>query len=297
MVNKNQKQLLGISALVLAGFFYSLFGVFTRYVIRDLGFYYQSVSRYFVGAIIFSLLVYSFRSYKRIKKHDWKWFFLISVFAVATNIPFYLAVNNLPLGTALFLFYALSLITSYLFGYFALKERLNLIKIIALFLAMVGIYFIYQGNFSVSQPIYLLAAILSGAFFGLYSSTSKKINLKYSSLQINFVSYILIFLLTTPFMVINKESVNLNFFSFSWFMNILYATAMLISGFFTVYGLKYIEAQKGSLILLSELIFVVINGFIFFKEIPGLAVVIGGIFILVALILPNVNLRQKHLSY
>ncbi|PIY71127.1 hypothetical protein COY88_02025, partial [Candidatus Roizmanbacteria bacterium CG_4_10_14_0_8_um_filter_35_28] len=92
MVNKNQKQLLGISALVLAGFFYSLFGVFTRYVIRDLGFYYQSVSRYFVGAIIFSLLVYSFRSYKRIKKHDWKWFFLISVFAVATNIPFYLAV-------------------------------------------------------------------------------------------------------------------------------------------------------------------------------------------------------------
>lgn len=292
---KSQKDFFGAGALLLSAFLYSLFGVFTRYVLLNLGFYYQSVSRYFIDTIILFLLVTLFHSYKKVEKSDWKWFVLISIFAVGTNIPFYLAINNLPLGTAMFLFYAASVVSSYLFGFFSLKEHISLIKVIALILAIVGIGFIYQGNFSLSQPVYLLAAAVGGGFFGLYTSTNKKVNLKYSSLQITFISYSMIFLLTTLFMINAKETINLKFFSSSWFFNIIYAISMVISSFFTVYGFKYIEAQKGSLILLSEVIFVVINGFIFFKEVPVLSTIIGGIFILVALILPNIDLKIKHL--
>jgi len=289
MATKVRKQFSGVGALFLSAFLYSLFGVFTRYVLLNLGFYYQSVSRYFIDTLALFLLVILFHSYKKVEKSDWKWFVLISFFAVGTNIPFYLAINNLPLGTAMFLFYAASIVSSYLFGFFSLKEHISLIKVIALSLAILGIVFIYQGNFNLSQPVYLLAAAVGGGFFGLYTSTNKKVNLKYSSLQVTFISYFIILLLTTPFMINAKETINLNFFSTSWFFNILYAISMVISSFCTVYGFKHIEAQKGSLILLSEVIFVVINGFIFFKEIPSIFVVIGGILILIALLLPNIK--------
>lgn len=292
---KDHKQSFGTGALFLSAFLYSLFGVFTRYVLISLRFYYQSASRYFIGTLILFTLVIFFHSYKKVEKSDWKWFVLISFFAVGTNIPFYLAVNNLPLGTAMFLFYAASVVSSYLFGFFSLKEHISLVKVVALFLAILGIGFIYQGNFNLSQPVYLLAAAMAGGFFGLYTSTNKKVNLKYSSLQVTFTSYFIIFLLTTIFMINAKESINLNFSSSSWFFNILYAVSMVISSFCTVYGFKYIEAQKGSLILLSEVVFVVINGFIFFKEIPSIFTIIGGIIILSAMTLPNIDLKQKRL--
>lgn len=292
MAIKVRKQFSGVGALFLSGFFYSLYGVLTRYVLHDMGLFYQSASRYFVGLLIFFLLVKIFGSLKPIKRKDIKWFVALAVFAFAVNIPFYIAVDNLPLGTALFLFYASSLISSYLFGFFALKEKLSRIKIIALFLAIVGIYLIYKESFQLTKPVFWIAAIISGGFFGLYSTTNKMVNLKYPTLQINFINYFLVFLLTAPFVFIRREIVNLNLLSFSWIINIIYALVMIFASFCTVYGFKYIEAQKGSLILLSELIFVVINGFIFFKEVPGLIVIIGGIFILAALTLPNINLKM-----
>lgn len=291
MATKVREQFSGAGALFLSGFLYSLYGVLTRYVLHDMGLFYQSASRYFVGLLIFFLLVKIFGSLKPIKRKDIKWFVALAVFAFAVNIPFYIAVDNLPLGTALFLFYASSLISSYLFGFFALKEKLSRIKIIALFLAIIGIYLIYKESFQLTKPVFCLAAILSGSFFGLYSTANKMVNLKYPTLQINLINYFLVFLITAPFVLINKEIVNLNLLSFGWLINIIYTLAMIAASFCTVYGFKYIEAQKGSLILLSELIFVVINGFIFFKEVPGFIVIIGGIFILAALTLPNINLK------
>ncbi len=293
---KAQNQFSGAGALFLSGFFYALYGVLTRYVLYDMGLFYQSASRYFVGLLIFFLLVKIFGSLKPIKRKDIKWFVALAFFAFAVNIPFYIAVNNLPLGTTLFLFYASSLISSYLFGFFALKEKLSRIKIIVLFLAIIGIYLIYKENFQLTEPIFCLSAILSGSFFGFYSTANKTINLKYPTLQINLINYLLVFLLTTPFIFINRETINLNFLSFSWIINIIYALVMVFASFCTVYGFKYIEAQKGSLILLSELIFVVINGFIFFKEIPGVSVIIGGIIILISLILPNIQFRISKIN-
>jgi drug/metabolite transporter (DMT)-like permease len=295
MTGNSKQTLQGMISLILAGLAYSLFGVFARYISKDFGLFYQAVSRYIVCVIIFAVLAYYFRAIKKIEAKDRKWFIIRAIVSAGVNIPFFLSVINLPLGTALFLFYASSVIVSYLFGFIILAEKLNRIKIVSLLLAFAGIFLIYQDSLQLTGSVYTLTAILSGGFFGIYSTSSKMVNLKYSAVQINLIEYLLVIAITIPLMIISKETVYLNILSFSWMMNIFYSLALAVATFFTVYGFKHIEAQVGSLVLLSELIFVVINGFIFFHEIPTMTTAIGGFFILTALVLPNLNLGRSRI--
>lgn len=289
---KKDSSIKGIVSLLLTGFCFSFYGVFYRYVSKDFGTFYQTVSRYTIGLLIFIVLLVILRVWKPIGYKDRKWFFLQGFFIAGVNIPFYLAVINLPIGVALFLFYAASVIFSYLFGSVFLEEKLDKIKVIALMLAIFGIFLIYQGDAHNFRSFYVLTAILAGGFFGFYSASSKKLNLKYSEIQINLVSHIITLLLTIPFVFLLKENIFLDFSALSWRINILYAFIGVITSFLLIYGFKFIEAQKGSLILLSELIFVVMNGFLFFKEIPSLLAVIGGICIFIALSLPNIRIPK-----
>ena len=56
-----------------------------------------------------------------------------------------------------------------------------------------------------------------------------------------------------------------------------------------VFGFKHIEAQKASLLLLSELVFILIIGVIFYREILSLFEIIGSILIFIALVVPNIQ--------
>lgn len=277
----------GIISLLLTGFCFSLYGVFSRYISKEFGTFYQTTSRYIIGGTIFFLLTLLLHTWKPIQHGDKKWFLLQGLFVAGINIPFYLAVIHLPIGAALFLFYASSVVFSYIFGACFLNEKLNGIKIISLILALIGVLLIYKGDIYALRSVYIITAILAGAFFGLYSASSKKINRKYSELQINLIIYLVTLLVTAPFVLLLGENIFLDFSAFSWKVNILYAFVGVVTSFLLIYGFKYIEAQKGSLILLSELIFVVMNGFIFFGETPSLLAVMGGICILIALSLPN----------
>lgn len=282
----------GIGALLLTGLCFSFYGVFSRYVSKDFDTFYQTTSRYVIGGALLILLTIIFRAWKSIRHGDVKWFLLQGFFVAGINIPFYLAVIHLPIGVALFLFYASGVIFSYLFGSLFLQEKLNTVKVVALVLAIFGIFLIYQGDARNFQSLYVLTAILAGSFYGLYGASSKKLNMKYSEIQISLIGTIITLALTAPFVFLLKENIFLDFSALSWKVNILYAFVGVITSFLLIYGFKYIEAQKGSLILLSELVFVVANGFFFFHEIPSVLAVFGGICILIALSLPNIRMPK-----
>lgn len=60
-----------------------------------------------------------------------------------------------------------------------------------------------------------------------------------------------------------------------------------------VYGFKRVEAQIGSLILLFDIIFGIILGYIIFKESISFTALIGGSMILAAIILPNIRMKKE----
>jgi len=93
-----------------------------------------------------------------------------------------------------------------------------------------------------------------------------------------------------------KEAWYTQFFTISWLANALYAVASILTTMLVIFGFKRVEAQLGSLLLLAELPFVVLFGWLFYQEIPSYYSVIGGILILVSMSIPNIKLKAFRLA-
>ncbi len=283
----------GALSLFIAAYSFSLYGVYSKFIASDFGPVFQTVARSFICVLAFGVLAYFFKSLKKIQPEDFKYYLLQGIFSLFVNIFFYIAVIKLPMGTTFFTFYAASLIASFIFGSVFLSEKLNKVKMIALILAVLGIFCMFQDKLIISSSVFIVTAIMAGSFFGLYTSISKKISSKYSVLQINFVMYLSNLILTIPMLFLAGENVSASISQFSWLIIFLYALTSIASGYFVIYGFKHLEAQISSLIMLGEIVFAVANGIIFFREIPTVMVLIGGLFILTAMIIPNLQFEKE----
>ena len=66
-----------------------------------------------------------------------------------------------------------------------------------------------------------------------------------------------------------------------------FGVMFLVTGQLMVYGFSNLEAYTGSLIMLSEILFGLIIGFLFYSEIPSTLTLTGGIIIILAMVLPE----------
>ncbi|MEI6650796.1 MAG: DMT family transporter [Candidatus Moraniibacteriota bacterium] len=278
--------------LIVATFFFSLFGIFTRLLASDLGVFLQLMLRVGLMAGIFGAIGALTKIYKRIRPQDLPLFVFRGFLIIADFSCFYVAVNNLPLGLTLFIFYSASVIMSFSFGAIFLKEKLDLTKVIGISTAIVGLSVMYSESFHGVTLWPSLAAFGSGACFGLTVSTSKKLTDKYDTTQVNLVAYLVSFVLAIPLLLLSREAIPTAVSPMTIVELIGFALVGVAAFYLTVDGFKYLEAQKASLILLAELVFVVILGWLLYSEIPTMRTVIGGLLILVALALPNLNLKH-----
>lgn len=285
------KERRGFFELILATFLFSLFGVFTRLISDYLGVFFQLLLRTLIMAILFSVFAWITRNIKKINKHDLCLLIFRGLLVVIDFSCFYIAVNHLQLGLALFLFYAANVIISFLFGSMFLKEKMNTAKYISISLALLGLFVMYKDSFVGVKMLPSLAALISGSCFGLTASTSKKLTDKYSSWQVNFIGYLTAFLLVIPVLFISRESFTFNLPILTWIELLGFASVGAGAFYLTLNGFNHLEAQKASIIMLAELIFVVLIGFLFYSEVPTLNTFLGGLLILSALLIPNLNIK------
>ncbi len=283
---KNNKVFPSIS-LLLAGFGYALYGPLSRIVGVNFGPVGQTMIRSVIRLIIILIIIFFTRKkLAKISRHDLYWFFLLSATAAGCTLFYIPAIINLPFGLTMFLFYALGTISSYIVGYVLFKEKLNQGKIIALFLAILGMVAMFVDSIRLVNNLYLIFACISGFFYGLYSPFSKKITHKYSLTQSIMVTVVMEFFFYFVSWLILKD--NIYVFSIkSWSANLLYALDVTVITYLVFYGFKHLEAQIGSLLILSELVFILIIGFIFYREIPTTIQLAGGGFIILGMIIPQ----------
>ncbi len=155
------------------------------------------------------------------------------------------------------------MITSYVLGSIFLHEKLSKISIFSFLLAILGLYLVYIGDISIRADaiIPVIAAIASGMFFSIWFTLSKKISSKYPTPQINFYGYIFGVVINLLIAIIIREPFNSNFASPAWMANIGFGIVGFAGSGLTVYGFKFIEAHKGSIVLLSEILFGILFGF------------------------------------
>ena len=102
------------------------------------------------------------------------------------------------------------------------------------------------------------------------------------------MSTFVIFVINLFLAIFLGERLNTHITSSTWFADIGYGIAGFLGSGLTLYGFKFIDAHKGSIILLSEIVFGVLFGFILFKELLNITTVFGGLLIMIAAVLPNI---------
>jgi DME family drug/metabolite transporter len=296
ILNKNRA---GFSILLTSAFFYSLFGVFSKYIGESFAPFYQTWTRTTATLICFVIFGLATRAFVKIKKEDLKWFLVIGGFGSLISAPLFYAFVHLPLGTVLFIHYAAIVITGYILGIIFFKEKITKIDAIALFAALIGLWLVYRGDIHFNQLLPTLAAFSSGIFFSGCLIFSKKISLKYSSTQINTFDWVMTVIVNFFIFLILREKSNTNFVSLGWAANIGHGINSFIASLLSVIGFKYITSSKGSLIMLSEIVFGVLLGFILFKEALNYTTIIGGALIIFSLAIPSISnlLKSKYAKH
>jgi drug/metabolite transporter (DMT)-like permease len=172
------------------------------------------------------------------------------------------------------------------------KEILTRSKIISFALAIIGLFIVSMDTFRLGETLYIVLAVLSGALFGVNVNLIKKLGKSYPSFQVNLFNWTGVLIVGLIVSIGMKESTSWNIFSTAWLANIGLALCSLCASLSVIIGFKYIEVQKGSIVLLSELIFGVLLGILLYSEIPTTLTIIGNTLILGGLIVPNLKLKR-----
>jgi DME family drug/metabolite transporter len=267
---------------------FASYGVWSRLLGQEFGVFFQGWVRSAVILAVLLPFVIAGKHLKPIKKGDRAWFMVTMLCTVFTQAPIYFAYNHLPLGTATFLFYASFVITSYTIGWFCLSEKMTRIKMLALFLSLIGLALTLGLSLTTFSFWAVLLAVFSGVASGGEVATSKKSTIRYSSLQLTFYSWVLILATHLPLSLIAKEKQLLPAFNGQWAAMVGYALSGLGGFWMIIEGFKHVDASIGSLIGLLEILFAVLFGIFLFGDHLTLAILFGGLIIVTAAVLPDI---------
>lgn len=274
-------------SLFFSAFLFSIFGVFTRVLSTEASILSQLIIRSIMMIVAFLCIVAFTKTNKKVKKQHMPIFILRGI-AIVLNLYFFIqAVNVLPIGLTMFIFFASSLVTNFFIGYVFFKESITKIKLISLLASVAGMILVYQDSIATFALAPMVFAGVSGAFFGISGSTSKFVNPHYHIFYISLVEYCIALLGSIVLIGLLTETVSFQYSSSIYLTFAAYSGVSVFALFSLLYGFKYVESQIGGLILLSEIVFALFVGYIVYGETITTFALLGGGLILAGASIPN----------
>ena len=278
----------GIVMLLLAELCFASATVFAKFITNnsDIPAIEITFFRFLFGIIFaFTLLKKSKSSLKPNNKKFVIWRGILNTFAV---ILFFTAVKHTTVTNANMLNMTYPIFIFMFMPFFA-TEKIKPIQILYLVISITGVYMVIQPNFN--HLMYGdLIGLLSGIVGGISVITLRKAREQDSTV-------VIIFYLMTIGTIINGILLLAVFKmpNFIQSVNIIFSALLGLGGqIFITSGYKYIEANKGSIISSSRIIFAVILGVIFFNDRLNIELIIGGLFILFSVI--QLTLSERKLA-
>lgn len=275
--------------ITISAFFYASYGLWSRLMNHSFGEFNQAWTRaIIVLALLIPYLAFS-KQYQSIKKADWKWFVIIGLVGGLNQAPYYYGFQNLPIGTAILIFYACLMLSGFILGKLVFKEVIDRTKQISFICALIGMGIIYRFSLNSSQIIPALAMAAAGFMGGTAGILPKKLSSNYSEPQIMLSYLFLMIVFNLPLSLYFQETLPEFKNVVAWLPQAGYAAAMLIANLTVIAGFKHLAASIGSLIGLTEIIFGALIGYAFFAEPLTVSTLIGGSLIILSAILPNLK--------
>jgi drug/metabolite transporter (DMT)-like permease len=137
-------------------------------------------------------------------------------------------------------------------------------------------------------------AFIAGVGTGTWNTFSKKISGRYSDIQLNFTDFSFSCVFMLALSLLFREQWVAPALNLLWLANALFIVMFISTGQLIVYGFRRLDAQAGSLIMLTEVLFGIVLAYLFYREIPSVWAFVGGAFIITAIVLPEIRWKRKH---
>lgn len=257
-------------------------GVFLRWVDLPGQEYFVVFMRAVISICFLTVVIYASgkRDQLRLGKHP---LLLLSSGAILTFhwVMFLKALNNLSIGDAEFITYLAPVLVAVL-AVFLLKEKLEGTTVLALLLALAGMYLISltgqsgEAGLNGTGLVYALIAAVSYAFLLIIL---KKLREDTPTLTITFYQTAVNAVLLLPFCAFRSFPVSTR----GWVSLIILGTVhTAFAGLVYVYAVKKVKAQHVGIIAYLEPLSAVVFGAVFLGEHPGWQDLVGGLLIIAA---------------
>ena len=242
---------------------------------------------YFIGVSTFLILIYKKNLFKTIKKAGL--IGLLGGFVMSFGfIAFVFAMMSTSVANVVFTISTQTMFLA-LFGYFYLKEKISLIGLLSIILAMAGISIMINDSISSGTLFGNLLALTIPISFSIYVMILRK----NSNLDlIPAIWYASIFSILYSLVMVDS----LSFTNNDIFMGFLLGVPQLTFGFVCItIGSRTTRSVTIGLLMLTETIFAPLWVWLFLNEVPPLSVFIGGTVIIFAIIIKSLD-KNKPIS-
>ncbi|MDP4039994.1 MAG: DMT family transporter [Candidatus Pacearchaeota archaeon] len=274
-----EKETIGFIEVFFASLLFGLMPIIVRFG-NNLGPYNLSFFRVLVATIsVFIFIVISKKISLTPFRYEKKKLIFFGAIHGFIILGLFLAIQYLTIASAVLLQYSSS-IWIVVFSYFILKEKITKRTAFALLIAFIGLIFVVspQNFFLKESFIGSLAGLGTGIGMGMVYTLSKTFK-KYDKVSLTFWQNLIAIPFVTPLLFINLPK----FSTFDIGIILLLGSLFTAVPFILIYkGFSKIKAQKGSVIIMLDIVFAVIFAWIVFKEIPTTFTIIGGAMILIS---------------
>jgi len=191
------------------------------------------------------------------------------------------AMNNLSIGDAVFITYLAPVMVAVL-AVFLLKEKLEGTTVIALLIALLGMYLISVTGQSGETGLYgigLVYALIAAVSYAFLLIILKKLREDLPALTVTFYQTAVNAAVLLPFCAFRDFPVSTR----GWISLIILGTVhTAFAGLVFIYAVRRVKAQHVGIIAYLEPLSAVVFGAIFLGENPGWQDLVGGLFIIVA---------------
>lgn len=296
------KEGIGILSLVISALLGAIMGVWVRMMSASLDNFQQIAARAIVGSLL-GLALYSFSRKIKVSK-----FFTISkpdffyILVRTTSLLIGIGLFTYAINTANFsninMIYALP--TTALLGIFILKEKLTLIKLVALVLGFLGVVLITVKNFSTLSIVGMgeIAALVSTIFYSISYIARKFMSKAMNNEEIAVIGSLTlgVMALLTSIVIGNKIE---NFLVLDWSALVVVLTAgltFIFIGIFNNYGFEHTEAIVANNLLTLSPLFGLAIGILLYKEAPTIMGLIGGLMVIFSAVMVNYSEKNVVLT-
>lgn len=288
MAYENNKMNKGFLSLLTAGFLFGTFGIWIRFLSRELTTFQQIMLRNLISLLIMlPIAVIVGRKFSP-GKHRRELFFFGLGFPLLA-IFFVMAMLYAKIGIAIFTFFASSLFFSLLIGSFFFKEKITSIKMIAILMVVGGLglfAFPLGKNF---LNLGFLYALIAGFLSTLNASFKKHLKDKIYRLHLLIIQMSSGLIGVSLLMLLKNESFTPKLGTENLFIVLLFGVIFLGAQYLHTVGMQNIDLNLGTIVSSSEMIFATVFAALVFHEYLSLKEIFGSGLILLGIIVPNLT--------